>query len=250
MGTGSGNVTRVHITADKQVQCVDEYSQISTGPNFHTKCIRPGNGWSSVNAAVSFAISNNTVFDKSQESPDDLFTNIYFSDKAIYFNDTTDFGSGLLSCSRSSDSDCDWDAVFSTRLPSDFDMVAKNSLVIEISKRNSKSPIIWRDATSYLSFVDYQLNLATSTNDNPLVWTSNASVPVAGTDSLIISPDWLLAAWSIKDNGIINGTSALDLKISSLFEDIDNVILLLHHHASLITDSLRFRSFQFYRIFA
>lgn len=218
-----GNVTRVHITADKQVQCVEEYYQRSYSPRgSYTKCIRLGSGWPSVNAAVSFAINNNTVFDQSQESSDDIFTNIYLSDKATYFNDTTDFGSGLLSCSRSSYSDCDWDAVFSTRLPFNFDMVAKTSLVTEISRPNKNFPI-WLDATSYLSFVDYQLSFAPSSNDYPFVTTFNTSVPVAGADSLIINLDWLLAAWSTKDNGIINGTSALGLKISSLFEDIDNV---------------------------
>ena len=141
----------------------------------HTKCIRLGNGWSSVNAAVSFSISNNTVFDKSQESSDDVFTNIYLSDKATYFNDTTDFGSGLLSCSRSSYSNFDWDAVFSTRLPFDFDMVAKTLLVIEISRPNKNFPV-WLDATSYLSFVDYQLSLAPSSNDYPFVTTLMGSL--------------------------------------------------------------------------
>lgn len=209
------------------------YYQSSVSPGYpHTKCIRLGNGWSSVNAAVSFAISINTVFDQSRESSDDILTNIYLSDKATYFNDTTDFGSGLLSCSRSSYSNCDWDTIFSTRLPFDFDMVAKTSLIIEISRPNKGFPV-WLDATSYLSFVDYQLSLAPSSNDYPFVTTLNASVPVAGADSLIINLDWLLAAWSTKDNGIINGTSALGVMISSLFEDDskENYLNLIYYFA-------------------
>lgn len=203
---------------------MEYWQQPSVDPKssaMYTKCIRLGRGWSTVNAATSFTINNETV---AGEPQNDIIINTFFSDKATYFNDTQDFGSGLLACSRSSYSGCDWDAIFSTRLPPGLDMVATNSLVVETSRRNSNFSAIWVDMTCYLSFVDYQLNLSPNTHLDPSVTTANTSVPVPGTDSLVINPDWLLAAWSTKDAGIINGTSALGLMMASVLEDTNQEI--------------------------
>lgn len=183
--------------------------------------MRLGQGWSSTNAVRSFAFSNDTARD---EHPDDILVNIYFSDKATYFNKTTDFGSGMLACSKSSYSDCDWDAIFSKQLPYNFSRIANNSLVVETSRRKTRDSGLWTDSTSYPSFVDYQLGLSAHTDLDPLITTANATTPITNvTAPLVINPDWLLAAWSVNDGGFIDGTSPLGKMIASVFNEDDDV---------------------------
>lgn len=74
----------------------------------------------------------------------------------------------------------------------------------------------WIDVTSYFSMVDYQLDISPYTLIDPLVAILNASLPNAtNTTPLVINPDWVLAAWSVNDEGVINELSSLGLLISS-----------------------------------
>lgn len=108
-------------------------------------------------------------------------------------------------------------------MPLNLSRIATNSLIVETSERRSKSSGFWADATSYPSTVDYQLDLSPYTILNPLIDTINASVPNAkNTAPLVINPDWVLAAWSVNNTGVIDGTSSLGLMISSAIRDMSN----------------------------
>lgn len=218
LGYGAGGITAVNVTTDKEVRCIDTWYDLNLDPsNIYTKCIRIGKGWSPVNEATGFEIRNRTESRQDLGGDNDLLVKIYFTDKVTYFNETTDFGSGLGACAReSSYRDCDWDAIFSTSLPYNLSRISTNSLVAEVNFRNvDGEEARWVDLTSYLLWADYQLRL--SPFAAPVVNTANTSVPDANTSTpVVIHPNWVLAAWSVNSTGAINGTSTLGSMFASI----------------------------------
>lgn len=202
------------------MRCIDTWYDFSPNPpTEYTKCIRTGKGWSAVNEAAGFEIRNRTETKNDPGGDDDLLVNIYFADKTTYFNESTDFGSGLGACAKDgSYRDCDWDAIFSTPLPlKNLSRVSTNSLVVEMYQRDEEGRFAtWVDLTSYLLWADYQLRL--SLLETPTVVTTNASVPDVTTSKPVkIHPDWVLAAWSVNSSGIINGTSTIGSMFTNLY---------------------------------
>lgn len=224
-GAGLGAITSINVTSDKGVRCLDDWNDINTDPPTpYTKCIRTGKGWSAVNEATSFQIRNRTETKNDPGGDDDLIVNLYFADKITYFNDSTDFGSGLGACAKdSSYRDCDWDAIFSTPLPQkNLSRISTNSLIVEIYQRDEEGMFAtWVDLTSYPLWADYQLRL--SPLEDPVVVTTNTSVPDATTSAPVkIHPNWVLAAWSVNSSGIIGGTSTIGSMFTNLYSrDID-----------------------------
>lgn len=201
------------------MRCIENWNDISTDPpTTYTKCIRTGKGWSAVNEATGFQIRNRTETKNDPGGDDDLLINVYFSDRSTYFNESTDFGSGLGICANNhSYRDCDWDAIFSTQLPqNNLSRVSTNSLVVELYPRDTEgSNAIWVDLTSYLLWADYQLRL--SPFEDAVVVTTNTSIPDASVSTpIVIHPNWILAAWSVNSTGIINGTSAIGSMLTNL----------------------------------
>lgn len=220
-GFGIGDIEIVNVTTNKEVRCMKTWYDFSPDPpTAYTKCIRTGKGWSAVNEAAGFEIRNRTETKNDPGGDDDLLINIYFADKTTYFNESTDFGSGLGACVTKDDSyrDCDWDAIFSTQLPlKNLSRVSTNSLVVEIYQRNDEGRrATWVDFTSYLLWADYQVRL--SPLENPVVVTTNTSIPDATTSKPIkIHPNWVLAAWSVNSTGVINGTSTIGSMFTNLY---------------------------------
>lgn len=212
------------MTNDKHVRCITGWTDLSSlrdDGNFtqYTKCIRIGKGWSVSNNVAGFEIRNRTAQRGDPLADNDVVINIYFSDRATYFNETTDFGSGLGSCSAdSSYADCHWDDIFSSSLPPNLNRVSKNSLVVETYLRSTEGKTgIWIDSTNYPVWADYQLGL--SPFIDPVVATANTTAPNASTTTpLVIHPNWLLAAWSVDTSRVINGTST----VGSMFANIVN----------------------------
>ena len=248
-GAGSGDITAVNVTGDKGVRCLDDWNDISTDPpTSYTKCISTGKGWSAVNEATGFEIRNRTGSKNDPGGDDDLIVNLYFADRITYFNKSTDFGSGLGACAdQSSYQGCDWDAIFSTPLPSNLSRISTNSLVMEISFRYAEGKrATWVDLTSYPLWADYQLRL--SPLADPTVITTNASVPDPSTSTpVVVHPNWVLAAWSVNSTGAIGGNSIVGSMFANIVSrDIDtdsdtgalelyNVMLLsMAHTLSLI----------------
>lgn len=145
-GIAVGNLTIVNVTAAKQVRCIDDWNDLSsprTTPHGdlklhtqYTKCIRTGKGWSVVNEVTGFQIRNRTALQKESGADNDIIFNIYFTDKSTYFNETTDFGSGLGACLiKVSRRDCDWNVIFSHPLPYNLSRMSTNSLIVKMSGR-------------------------------------------------------------------------------------------------------------------
>lgn len=227
IGFGFGNVTTHNITADKTVRCLDNWFDVSAAadlPDTYTKCIRVGKGWSAVNEDTGFSFRNRTDLKQDEGGDDDLLVNIYFTDKSTYFNESTDFGSGLGACAKqSSYRDCNWDAIFSTQMPANLSRTSTNSLLTELYFRDDveRQQVIWVDLTSYPLWADYQLRA--SPFATAVVTTTNTSVPdVNASTPVVVHPDWVLAAWSVNSTGFINGTSTLGSMFANLVsQDID-----------------------------
>lgn len=128
----------------------------------------------------------------------------YFSDLATYYNETEDFGSGILSClANHTAPDCDWDKIFATPLPKDLANSSINVGLISYSLPNppTSRARIYCDTVAYLAFPTYTLDTSPETNMLHLVQLDKFSYPNGAP--LVMSPDWFLAAWSVDRNGTV-----------------------------------------------
>ena len=92
------------------------------------------------------------------------------------------------------------------------------------------------DTAAYLSFPIYSLDTSPSSNEIHLVQLDHFDETKNPKTPLVVSPDWLLAAWSIDRNGTIDGTRAIakDMRNAlSLFwndQSETNGLRLLFYH--------------------
>jgi len=124
---------------------------------------------------------------------------IYFSDKATYFNETADFGSGIKQCLvNNTNPSCDWEKIFSTDLPGDLKNTSTNVGMTVYGIPNSPNPNarVWCDSVAYLSFPSYSLDTSPSSNDQNLVQLDRLTFDHAA-EPLVVNPGWILAAVSI-----------------------------------------------------
>ncbi len=124
---------------------------------------------------------------------------IYFSDKATYFNETADFGSGIKQCLvNNTNPSCDWEKIFSTDLPGDLKNTSTNvgMTVYEIPNSPNPNARVWCDSVAYLSFPSYSLDTSPSSNDQSLVQLDRLTLDHAA-EPLVVNPGWILAAVSI-----------------------------------------------------
>ena len=212
-----GNFTIFNVSDDKQVRCMDGWEDLSVGsddPPLYTKCVTVGDGWSPNNNKTSFTI---------QSDLGNITVNIYFSSQAMYSNDTTDFNSSLSTCLANPKAACDWDHVIAAQaahLPVNLTRQSTDLLLIENIFGQNTSEGWWQDFTSYTVWADYTVDLSPYDEMVPLVSTTNVTTPIPGQDApLVVSPAWVLAAWSVNPDGILNETSTMGTLITSIWDD-------------------------------
>ena len=196
----TGNVSTTMVSDDQQVRCLSGWTQ--DYESYYTKCIRVGQGWSDSNAFSSFFLGN-VDSDIKQTSVD-----VFFSDKAAFFNSTTHYGSSPSDClgNPEAPSSCDWDAIFSADLPSNMKNSSVNVNVIEYGLPNPPNleARAWCDSTSYVSFPVYSLDTSGSSNPLYLVQLDQLGNLSHNPVPAILNPDWFLAAWSVDQNGTVD----------------------------------------------
>lgn len=132
----------------------------------------------------------------------------YFSDKATFFNTTDDFGSGIVPCLNDETApSCDWGRIFSTNLPPDLKNSSVNIGVISYrvpNVRNSQARV-WCDSVTYIGFPTYSLDTSIYSNELHLVQMDGFNISKT-PESLIVNPTWFLAAWSVDQNGTVEGS--------------------------------------------
>ena len=91
----------------------------------------------------------------------------YSSDLATYYNETNDFGSGIVSrLANDTAPDCDWDKIFTTPLPKDLANCSINVGLISYSLPNppTSQARIYCDSIAQLAFPTYTLDTSLETN--------------------------------------------------------------------------------------
>ncbi|MCJ1469067.1 hypothetical protein MMC07_007699 [Pseudocyphellaria aurata] len=199
-----GNWTIYELSETKMVECFGGWTV--DYKNFYTKCVQSGADWNTVNAWSNFTLANPIPGQKN------ITVFSMYSEKSVYFNDTDDFGSGILSCIHGRKlTDCDWDKIFDHEPPRDLRNTSKNVGITVYSTQGSNHDVVWCDQVAYLGFPTYQIDLNPSSASHGLrlVQLNNISTAPLDHTPLPVSPRWLLAAWSVDVGGTVNGSRAM-----------------------------------------
>ena len=195
----TGNLTVKNVAEDRAIRCLDGWCAIEN--TSYTKCYRAGRGWAETNAVARFYLGD------ADNEEDESYVEVYSSDKATYFNETTNFRPRIGDCMRESVTDCDWDQLFEVELDIDLKNSTTNVLVTEYANSLHNNSRFWCEAIIYTAFPTYAVNTAQSTNPFSLVNMNH--LPVETDDNfnrtpIAVHPDWVLAAWSVANNGIVD----------------------------------------------
>ena len=223
-----GNVTELVLNDDKAVICYSGW--MNDRGERYSKCFPYGSGWKTVNDQSWFYLGSPSSAHSDNQTA--VISN-YMTDRAIYFNETTDFGSGILECiNRDPDGDgkdCDWDKILSTPMTGDLRNSSTNIGVIEYKTwdRPTDDSRIWCDNIAYLAFPTYSLDTFPFSNPNHLIQMGNMTEPDEASTPTLVHPTWLLAAWSVENNGTVDGdrpfAAEMSRVISSMYRMLDSV---------------------------
>lgn len=228
-----GSVSDMIIDDWRWISCYEGWYLPGAPTSNYTLCIRR-NIWSQDD--VSHTFETHFSLDHADTSSDDLLIQIwvYYSDRVTFFNETTDFGTGMKDCFRSNIEFCDWDKVFDTPLPSEFQNVTQNVNLVEY--RAPAAPWsrerTWCDWYSYSGYPTYSFD--TSAQANPLNLVQLNKIPPIEKlgKPVIVHPTWLLAAWSVDIGGIVPWdrqiTKAFTETLSASYSDMTLMFTYLH----------------------
>lgn len=208
-----GNASYRNLTDDKYLACYSGWTsdQVET----FTKCIRVGTGWSTVNDMGSFNLTDGTA----NHNVTTITT--FFSDKAIMFNQQRDFGSGIASCLEDPlKADCDWEKIFHTELPSDFRNTTTNLSITEYHDvGRSDDMVVWCESVAYLGFPTYTFDTSSS-NLRRMVQLNNLTDLAHLGAPQVVSPLWMLAAWSTQLDGTVDGHRPMAQQINRMLPNL------------------------------
>lgn len=205
-----GNLTVIDVDADRSVYCYEGWEPNYGGgdsPPIYTMCIREGFWNAQVYENAFFIGHSNTT---SQKTHRKIRVQNLFSDRATIFNTTTDFGSGILSC-LAGKVPCDWDQIFAAELPPDFRNMTSNAQIVEYHVPNTSSPDerYWCYWFTYLGFPTYSFDISIDENPLALVQLNNLPEIRPSDRPITMHPDWMLAAWSVENEGTVDGNRAM-----------------------------------------
>lgn len=207
----NGNITFTELANDRYVLCFSGWTNDAI--SYYTKCVPVG--WTDANLMGTFTLQSST----SKKNDVSVYT--LFSEKATFFNDTEDFGSGIAKCiGKTSTAACDWDRIFDTTLPSALRNSSINTGITayQTAAALHASASVWCDQVSYLGFPTYQFDTSSSSAANliRLVQLNNLTDPEANVAPLVVNPYWLLAAWSIESNGTVSAQRPMARELSRI----------------------------------
>lgn len=216
-----GNVTDLELDTDKHVICYSGW--INDADETYAKCFPYGSAWNTVNDQSWFYLGSPSSARSSNHTA--LISN-YMTDRAIYFNNETDFGSGILECiSRDTDDEikaCDWDKILSTPMTGDLRNSSTNVGIIEYDTpdKPTDDSRIWCDNIAYTAFPTYSLDTFPYSNPNNLIQVGNLTSPGETSVPILVHPTWLLAAWSINHNDTVDGDRPFAMEISRVISSM------------------------------
>lgn len=211
-----GTVSDMIIDDLRWVSCYEGWYLPGAPKSNYTMCIRRNN-WSENDANHTF--ETNFSLDHANTSSNDLLIQIwvYYSDRVTYFNETTDFGTGIKDCVASNIQFCDWDKIFDAPLPPEFRNATQNVNLVEY-----RAPVApwsrertWCDWYSYSGYPTYSFDISAQANPLSLVQLNKISPIEKLGKPVLVHPTWLLAAWSVD----IGGTVPWDRQITKAFTE-------------------------------
>lgn len=200
-----GNVTVNKVDRHRDVVCFDNWESLDAAFQNYTMCIRAGD-WDAEVYDNSFFLGHSSA-SRNKKDPK-IQINTLFSDRATLFNATTDFGTGIKSCLEADSSvECDWNAIFSAPLPPDFQNMTSNVQIVEYILPNTSAPDerVWCYWYTYLGFPTYSFDISFEANPLSLVQLNNLTTIGSSDRPIEMHPDWMLAAWSIENEGTVDG---------------------------------------------
>lgn len=212
-----GNITAKVVDHNRYVICLSGWTVDYV--NFYTKCLRSLTGWNPNNLVMTFTLAN----ENPKKSGVDVTS--MFSDKATFFNQTTDFGSGIRSCmGNDTTKACDWDKIFDTDLPQPLRNTSRSvgTTIYETQDAPHSDALVWCEQVAYLGFPTYQFDTSATSASNVLrlVQLINLTNPTPEEVPLVVNPAWFLAAWSIKHNDTVDSSRPMAKELTRIVPNL------------------------------
>ncbi|KAL8696787.1 MAG: hypothetical protein Q9201_007477 [Fulgogasparrea decipioides] len=217
IGCHVGNTTDLTLADGRWVRCYTNWYLAENAT--YTKCLRLGLGNTDTKYYSQFYLQN---VQKDSERPK-TGVGVYYADKAMYYNDTEDFGSGIRDCVNNDTAYlCDWDKIFSTPLPIELRNTSTNVGVISygIPGENNTDARVYCDHVTYLSFPTYSVDTSTRSNPQNLVILNNLPQIQDDAIPLAVHPDWFLAAWSVDREMALDGNRQIVKELKRVLPSI------------------------------
>ena len=200
------NASLKTIGPDKWVQCFEGYFAFLPGLNAYnddpsyTKCLRLGTGWDPTFENASF-----TVYGTNSSA----LVRVYFSEKATYLSEELD-SDLLAACGINSTltgpKRCPWNTIFDdNHLNSTMNTLRTNLTTVEITMPyDYPGQYFVLEAVTYVYNATYTLDTSPVSNPNYMAQVDGAPDPLTiGLEPVAVDPDWLLAAWSVDNDGAL-----------------------------------------------
>ncbi|KAL9612034.1 MAG: hypothetical protein Q9167_003360 [Letrouitia subvulpina] len=173
-----------------------------------TRCVRMGEGLNSTNANATFYI-------EGDEETSYVEVCAYFSDQGLYIQSEDIDRAGCFGDGPH----CEWEDL--VRMKNNDPILNKfstNLLVIEMYADGHRAIF---EFVTCLTFATYTLD--TSLSSNPLYLVQTYGLPNNDNpSSIIVHPDWLLAAWSVDEFGTIPFSRSVSSTVVRGLRDIGN----------------------------
>ncbi|KAL8851435.1 MAG: hypothetical protein Q9221_003614 [Calogaya cf. arnoldii] len=201
----TGNVSDYDLPDGRWVRCFTGWSMDDKEVEYN-KCFRLGQGNEDRDTYAKFDLGhfNETYDENSTQSG----VGVFVADRAAYYNEEEDFGSGLIDCLITNNPNddgeaCDWDKVFATEWPEEFKNRSINVGVTSYSVpgENFTNARVWCEHFIYQSFPTYSVDTSPRSNTQNLVKLNNLPEITNDTIPLRMNPAWILAAWSVDYDG-------------------------------------------------
>ncbi|KAL8804119.1 MAG: hypothetical protein Q9182_002752 [Xanthomendoza sp. 2 TL-2023] len=206
-----GKVVDVNLPDRRWIRCYNGWGPFQNDTHY-IKCFRLGLGPEDRDNYARFFLEKLDLdANKTRAS-----IGTYFADRATYFNDKEDFGSGLKTCAAAKFKDCDWDKIFATPLPDELTNTTVNVGVVsyQVPGNDRKFDRIWCEHNVYQSFPTYSVDTSPRSNGQNLITLNNLAKVEKEAVPLAMNPNWYLAAWSVDYNSTLDSQREIVKELS------------------------------------
>ena len=186
--------------------------------------------------------------DPDDETSTQSGVGVFVADRAAFYNDREDFGSGLIDCLIKNNPDgtgeaCDWDKIFATEWPADF---RNRSIEVGVTSysvpgENYTDARVWCEHVIFQSFPTYSVDTSPRSNVQNLVMLNDLPKIQKDTIPLRMNPAWLLAAWSVDYDGELDGER-------QIVKELNRVLPVTYSDGLITLQGIEFALLHFYAL--